>query len=57
MLSRRSVEVAGWGIFVASAAMFIVSGVKAGDVYSTAGSTLFLGACFVFLVPLLREKL
>ncbi len=55
MLSNRFFEAAGWIIFIASAAMFTAASVRAGDPYGTAGSVLFLGACFVFLVPLVRE--
>ena len=56
MLSNRMFEIAGWAIFIASALMFTASSLKAADPYSTSGSVLFLGACFVFLVPLLRQK-
>ena len=56
MLSNRFFEIAGWAIFIASAVMFTASSVRAADPLSTSGSVLFLGACFVFLVPLLREK-
>jgi hypothetical protein len=56
LFDRQGFELAGWVIFVASAAMFIASGVRAGDAFSTAGSVLFLGACFVFLAPLVHER-
>ncbi len=55
-LQKRTFEIAGWVIFLVSAAMFTASGIRAGDVFSTAGSVLFLGACFVFLVPLVGER-
>ena len=56
MLSNRFFEIAGWAIFIASAVMFTAASVKAADPLSTSGSVLFLGACFVFLVPLVRKE-
>ena len=54
--AKRTCELAGWLIFVASACFFLAATVRAGDVLSTAGSVLFLLACFVFLVPLVSSR-
>lgn len=56
MINRKGFEIAGWAIFVASAAMFTASSIRAGDAFSTTGSILFLAACFVFLVPLACDR-
>ena len=45
----------GWGLFIGSAIFFILASIRANDPVSLAGGTLFLVACFVFLVPLLAE--
>ena len=45
----------GWILFVLSAMFYIVSSLRAGDPLSLAGGSLFLLACLVFLVPLLRQ--
>ena len=51
-------EIGGWLVFVFSAICYIASGWRAGDLLSTVGGVLFLGACFLFLVPMLlyRER-
>lgn len=53
--SSHAFEVAGWLIFVASACFFLASTIRSGDLLSIAGSGLFLAACFVFMVPLLKR--
>jgi hypothetical protein len=45
----------GWILFIGSAIFFMVSSIRANDPVSLIGSTLFLLACFVFLVPLAAE--
>jgi len=45
----------GWILFIGSAIFFIASSIRADDPVSLMGGTLFLVACFVFLVPLLAE--
>lgn len=45
----------GWILFVFSAIFFMVASIRAEDPVSLIGGTLFLIACFVFLVPLLPE--
>jgi len=54
--SRHAFELAGWLIFVASACFFLAATIKSGDLLSIAGSGLFLAACFVFMVPLLKRS-
>ena len=43
----------GWILFIASAAFFIASSLKSGDLLSLLGGIFFLVACFVFLVPVM----
>ncbi len=54
--TNRRFELAGWVIFVASACFFLIATIRSGDLLSIAGSALFLLACFVFMVPLLRAR-
>lgn len=54
-MSRRDafLHLIGWLLFLACAVLFIVSGVRSGDMLLIAGSIVFLVACVVFIVPLL----
>ena len=45
----------GWILFIGSAIFFMASSIRANDPVSLVGGTLFLVACFVFLVPLIAE--
>lgn len=51
---RRTYELAGWLLFAAGVMLFIAQGLRAGDVLTIIGSTLFLAGIVAFLVPLLR---
>jgi hypothetical protein len=48
-------QIAGWVLFILSAIGFTISSWRSGDPAALIGALLFLVACFVFLVPLLRE--
>ncbi len=52
-MSRRR-QIAGWVIFILSALTYIVDSLRGGDLVSLLASLLFLLACIVFLMPLLR---
>ncbi len=54
-MSERTAHVLGWALFVVSALCFTAASLRAGDALALAGSLVFLAACFVFLVPLLRR--
>ena len=41
----------GWMLFVVSAAFFIASSIRAGDVVGLLGGVFFLLACAAFLAP------
>jgi len=45
----------GWILFIGSAIFFMAASIRANDPVSLIGGTLFLVACFVFLVPLLAK--
>ena len=46
---------AGWILFIVSAAFFIAASLRSGDMLSLAGGVFFLIACLAFLVPFLRD--
>jgi|TARA_B100001146_G_scaffold215223_1_gene217337 hypothetical protein len=43
-------EALAWWLFLASAVVFVLASIRAGDLLFTVGSVLFLAACVVFLV-------
>ena len=45
----------GWFLFIASASFFTASSLRSGDLLSLFGSLFFLGACLVFLIPLVSS--
>lgn len=52
---ERRFQLWGWGLFVVCALMYVVSSVESGSLWSLAGSVVFLVACFVFMIPLVRK--
>ncbi len=50
----RKLEMWGWCLFIVSAAFFVASTARSGDVLGLLGSLFFLVACIVFLVPYLK---
>jgi hypothetical protein len=54
--SARAYQRWGWYIFILSAGFYIVASLRNGDWLSLLGSVCFLGACVLFLVPLLRDQ-
>lgn len=48
-------QFAGWILFILCAVLYLIASIRSGDVFTTIGSVVFLIACFVFLVPLLRQ--
>ncbi len=51
---ERQLQLWGWGLFIASASFYTLSSLRSGDIPSILGSLFFLGACIVFVVPLLK---
>ncbi|BBO67871.1 hypothetical protein DSCA_18010 [Desulfosarcina alkanivorans] len=47
-------HLAGWALFIVCAIFFIASSLKNHDALAFIGSVIFLVACIVFLVPLVR---
>lgn len=45
----------GWILFLVCALLFTAAGLRDGDVLITVGSVLFVVACVLFLLPLLRR--
>lgn len=50
----RKAQILGWTIFTLSALTYIVDSLRSGDMISLVASLLFLLACIVFFLPLLR---
>ena len=46
---RIDSEALSWWLFLASAVVFLVAAIRAGDLLFAVGSILFLAACVVFL--------
>ena len=55
-MTEKKLHIAGWVMFIFSAFGFITSSVLSGDAAGLAGAVIFLIACFLFLVPLLRRR-
>ena len=49
-------QLAGWLLFVVCALFFIASSVHNRDILTFIGSVIFLVACIVFIVPVLRAS-
>jgi predicted membrane channel-forming protein YqfA (hemolysin III family) len=49
-------QLIGWILFILCAIFFLASGITHGDILTTVGSVIFLLACFVFLIPLIRSN-
>ena len=47
-------QLLGSGIFVLCALLFTFSGVRARDMLTIAGSLIFLLACVVFIIPVVK---
>jgi len=45
----------GWGMFIVCALLYTAAGFRDGDILTFLGSMVFLAACVVFLIPLLRR--
>ena len=45
----------GWILFLVCAAFFIAASVESGNTASLVGSIIFLIACVVFLIPLIKK--
>jgi hypothetical protein len=54
MERHKKYQLLGWWLFVFCAVLFIASSLKNGDRLALAGSIIFLAACIVFMIPLLR---
>lgn len=46
----------GWILFVVCAGFFIASAVRGGSILGVIGSVIFLVACVVFIVPLVKVR-
>ncbi len=46
----------GWLLFIICALFFIAASIQADDVLTLIGSTIFLGACILFIIPLVAKR-
>jgi hypothetical protein len=53
---ERKFNLSGWVLFVVCAVFFIISAIKAGDMWYLTGGIIFLVGCVVFIIPLVRRK-
>jgi choline-glycine betaine transporter len=44
----------GWALFVICGVLFTISGLRAQDILTVAGSVIFLLGCIVFIMPLMK---
>jgi len=49
-------QIVGWILFISCAIFFIVSSLKNQDILTFIGSVIFLIACIVFIIPLIRTN-
>ena len=52
---ERKCHLWGWVLFVVCAGFFIASSIKEGSILTLVGSLIFLAACVVFIIPLVRR--
>lgn len=55
-MSRERLETYGWILFLICAPMFMISGLRSGDVWTIAGSAAFGVGVILFLVPAKPRK-
>ncbi|MDP9022046.1 MAG: hypothetical protein M3N57_04950 [Actinomycetota bacterium] len=49
-------ELIGWLLFLAGVVLFLMAGIRDGDLLTTVGSVLFLAGVIAFLVPALSDR-
>ncbi|MBW3578856.1 MAG: hypothetical protein KY462_14175 [Actinobacteria bacterium] len=51
-----SCQLVGWLLFLAGVVLFLMAGIRDGDLLTTVGSVLFLAGVIAFLVPSLSDR-
>jgi len=51
---ERKFQLWGWILFMVCALFFIAQSIAAGSVFGLIASIIFLAACVVFIIPLVR---
>jgi hypothetical protein len=54
--SEEKYQLAGWGLFIICAVLFLLSSINAKDGLMITASLVFLVACFVFLAPYFNKQ-
>jgi len=54
--TERAYHIAGWVLFIVCALFFIAASIRSDDIVMCLGSVIFLVACIVFLMPLVKKK-
>jgi len=49
-------QLSGWLLFIICAIFFVASGLKNHDILTFIGGVIFLIACIVFLIPIVRSN-
>ena len=52
---ERRFQLWGWSLFIVCALLYIAASLESASLWSLLGSVVFLLACVVFMVPLLRR--
>jgi hypothetical protein len=55
-MSEQHYQLLGWLLFVVCALLYALAALQSGDLLTLLGSVVFLVACFVFMIPLLRKR-
>jgi hypothetical protein len=53
MTRNDRLQLAGWGLFILCALLYIITSIEAQSMTNLLGSVVFLIACFFFIVPLI----
>ena len=53
--SNTKLQLWGWVLFVLCAGLYLAANIEAKSTLGIIGSIVFLVACFVFMIPLMRE--
>ena len=56
MKNERLFYLWGWLLFLVCACFFLIAAIRNADMLGIIGSAVFLAACFLFLIPLLKKR-
>jgi hypothetical protein len=56
MKNERMFHLWGWILFLLCACFFMVAAIESRDIPGIIGSGVFIAACFLFLIPLIKKS-